>query len=273
MLYVPAGRFQFGGDDGSEGARQLLNTVPLHEVSTGAYYIGQHEVTFGEWIAYLDEIPPNERRRRTPRSIAVPSWATLTSSVELTEIGPRRWRLSLTPSTQSYTADTGQQLRYTRRIRRAEQDWTRFPVSGVSFDDANAFAAWLDRTGRVPGARLCDEYEWERAARGADARMYPSGARLAPDDANIDVTYGRDPLAFGPDEVGAHPGSRSPIGADDMAGNVWELMCSVHTPGIPAVRGGSWYQGELSAQSLNREDGEISQRSVTLGLRLCATPR
>src|SRR2546423_874344 len=48
MLYVPAGRFQFGGDDVSEASRQLLNTVPLHEVSTGAYYIGQHEVTFGE---------------------------------------------------------------------------------------------------------------------------------------------------------------------------------------------------------------------------------
>lgn len=30
----------------------------------------------------------------------------------------------------------------------------------------------------------------------------------------IDVTYGRDPLAFGPDEVGSHPASRSPIGAD-----------------------------------------------------------
>jgi formylglycine-generating enzyme required for sulfatase activity len=273
MLYVPAGRFLFGGDDASEASRQLLNTVPLHEVSTDAYYIGAHEVTFGEWIAYLDELPPDERRRRTPRSIAVPSSTTLTSSVELTEIGPRRWRLSLKPTTQTYTAETGQPLRYARRTRRAEQDWTRFPVSAVSFDDANAFAAWLDRTGRVPGARLCDEYEWERAARGADARMFPSGARLAPDDANIDVTYGREPLAFGPDEVGAHPGSRSPVGADDMAGNVWELMRSVHTPGIPAVRGGSWYQGELSAQSQNREDGEVSQRSVTLGLRLCATPR
>jgi formylglycine-generating enzyme required for sulfatase activity len=203
----------------------------------------------------------------------VPSWATLASSVELIELGPRRWRLSLTPSTQAYTADIGQPLRYARRTRRAEQDWMRFPVSGISFDDANAFAAWLDRTGRVPGARLCSEYEWERAARGADARKYPSGARLEPDDANVDVTYGRDPLAFGPDEVGSHPGSRSPIGADDMAGNVWELMRSVHTPGIPAVRGGSWYQGELSAQSQNREDGEVSQRSVTLGLRLCATPR
>jgi hypothetical protein len=41
---------------------------------------------------------------------------------------------------------------------------------------------------------------------------------------------------------------------------------------MPAVRGGSWYQGDLSALSPNREDGEVSQRSVTLGFRLCATP-
>jgi len=57
---------------------------------------------------------------------------------------------------------------------------------------------------RFRGARLCDEYEWERAARcGADAPpRSPAAAPLAADDANIDVTYGRDPLAFGPDEVG-----------------------------------------------------------------------
>ena len=273
MLYVPAGRFLFGGDDVSEAWRQMLNTVPLHEVSTAAYYIGQHEVTFGDWIAYLDELPLEERRRRTPRSASVPSFVARGSLVELEEIAPRRWRLNLRPTTRTYTAETGELLRYERRAKRAEQDWTRFPVSGVSFDDATAYAAWLDRTGRIAGARLCDEYEWERAARGADARLFPSGTTLAPDDANIDVTYSREPLAFGPDEVGSHPGSRSPIGADDMAGNAWELLRSVHTSGMPALRGGSWYQGELTAQSQNREDGEATYRSITLGLRLCATPR
>ena len=51
---------------------------------------------------------------------------------------------------------------------------------------------WLDRTGRVPGARVCEEREWERAARGADDRMYPHGDNLEPDDANFDETYGKD---------------------------------------------------------------------------------
>ncbi len=148
----------------------------------------------------------------------------------------------------------------------------KLPVAAVSYEDVVAFAAWLDRTGRVRGARLCDEYEWERAARGADGRTFPSGATLAPDDANIDVTYGRAPLAFGPDEVGSHPGSRSPVGTDDMAGNVWEWTRSVQTPDAPVARGGGWYNNEISARSMNREHGEPTERHPLMGVRLCATP-
>jgi serine/threonine protein kinase/formylglycine-generating enzyme required for sulfatase activity len=267
MLYVPTGRFLFGSAEGTSVRRQQFNTVPLHEVSTPAYFIARQEVTFGEWIDFLDALPPDERRRRSPRS------TFSATSVVLTEIAPRRWQLGMTPTTRTYRAATGERLHYEGRARRVDQDWTRFPVSAVSFEDATAFAAWLDRTGRVPGARLCDEYEWERAARGADGRTYPVGPALAPDDANIDVTYGRDPLGFGPDEVGSHPASRSPVGADDMVGNVWEWVGSVQSPAAPVIRGGSWYQGELSARSDNRENGEPTQRNPLLGLRLCATPR
>jgi formylglycine-generating enzyme required for sulfatase activity len=241
--------------------------VPLHEVSTAGYFIAQHEVTFAEWIEFLDALAPDERKSRSPRS------TTSVTSVALTEVAPRRWRLSLSPTVRTYTADAGQRLHYERRTRRADQDWMRFPVSGVSYEDAAAYAGWLDRTGRVPGARLCDEYEWERAARGADARIFPSGAALGPDDANIDVTYGREPLAFGPDEVGSHPGSRSPVGADDMAGNVWEWTRSVQTPDAPVLRGGSWYQAAIGSLSMNRESGEPTLRTPLIGVRLCATPR
>jgi formylglycine-generating enzyme required for sulfatase activity len=178
----------------------------------------------------------------------------------------------MTPTSRTYTVETGQRLHYERRARRADQDWTRFPVSAVSYEDAVAYAAWLDRTRRMPGARLCDEYEWERAARGADGRTFPTGELLAPDDANIDVTYGREPLAFGPDEVGSHPGSRSPVGADDMAGNVWEWTRSIEND-APVDRGGAWYIGDLSARSMNREYGEPTERHHLIGLRLCVTPR
>jgi formylglycine-generating enzyme required for sulfatase activity len=267
MIYVPAGRFLFGSAEDDEARRGFLKATPIHEVQTPAYYIGRYEVTFGEWIEYLDDLPPAERRLRTPASAALKS-----SALTLTEVAPRRWRLSLTPTTRTYTAETGERLRYEHRTRRAEQDWTRFPVAAVSYDDAVAYAAWLDRSGRVPGARLCDEYEWERAARGADGRIYPSGGVLAPDDANIDATYGRDPLAYGPDEVGSHPGSRSPVGADDMAGNVWEWMRSVDTAGGPVYRGGGWYYSDFDAHSANRQPSEPTQRHVHLGVRICATP-
>jgi serine/threonine protein kinase/formylglycine-generating enzyme required for sulfatase activity len=266
MIYVPPGRFLFGSADASALRRGFLNAAPLHEVQTDGFFIGRYEVTFAEWIEFLDDLVPEERRRRSP------SAASAQGSLTLTEIGPRRWRLGLTPTTQTYTAQTGQRLHYERRARRADQDWTRFPVSAVSYEDAVAYAAWLDRTRRLAGARLCDEYEWERAARGADAPTFPTGPALAPDDANIDVTYGREPVAFGPDEVGSHPGSRSPVGADDMAGNVWEWTRSVQARDAPVYRGGSWYTGELSSRSANRENGEPTQRNVLVGLRLCATP-
>jgi len=267
MVYVPPGRFLFGSADSSDLRRGFLSAAPLHEVSTGGYFIGRHEVTFAEWIEFLDDLTPDERRRRSPSSVSTQS------SLTLTEIGPRRWRLALTPTTRTYTAETGERLHYEGRTHRADQDWTKFPVSAVSYDDALAFAAWLDRTHRIPGARLCNEYEWERAARGADARTFPSGEALASDDANIDVTYGREPLAFGPDEVGSHPGSRSPVGADDMAGNVWEWTSSIQTPGAPITRGGCWYEGDLTARSMNRSHTEPTQRHPLLGVRLCATPR
>jgi len=265
MIYVPPGRFLFGSADGADARHGFLNAAPLHEVTTGGYFIGRHEVTFAEWIEFLDDLAPDERQRRRPQLSAQ-------STVTLTELAPRRWKLQMTPSTRTYTAEIGQRLRYEGRALRAEQDWTRFPVSAVTYEDAVAYAAWLDRTGRMPGARLCDEYEWERAARGADARMFPSGATLAPDDANIDVTYGREPLAFGPDEVGAHPRSRSPVGAEDMAGNVWEWTRSVQHVDTPVIRGGSWYLADTSARSMNRENSEQTMHNSQVGVRLCATP-
>ncbi|HEY5938979.1 MAG TPA: SUMF1/EgtB/PvdO family nonheme iron enzyme, partial [Kofleriaceae bacterium] len=267
MIYIPPGRFLFGSADTTDLRRGFLNSPPMRVVTTGAYLIARHEVTFGEWIEYLDSLPLAERRKRTPSSI------TTQSALELVEIAPKRWRLDLSPTTRKNTAELGQPFHYETRNRRIDQDWSKFPVSAISFDDARAYAAWLHETGKVPNARLCDEYEWERAARGADGRTYPNGATLAPDDANIDITYGRDPLGFGPDEVGSHPKSRSPFGVDDLAGNVWEWTRSVAIPGAPVYRGGGWYNAELSSRSVNREPGEPTQRNALIGVRMCAGAR
>lgn len=77
----------------------------------------------------------------------------------------------LQPTTQPLTARGGEPLRYPGRTHRATQDWLRMPVSAISREDALAYLAWLDRSGRIPGARLCTEYEWARAVNTDDANF------------------------------------------------------------------------------------------------------
>ncbi len=166
----------------------------------------------------------------------------------------------------------GEKLVYTGRKRNASHNWMKLPVVGVAAADAEAYAAWLSASGRLPGARLCTEQEWERAARGGDLRSYPHANALRPADANFDESYAKDPLAMGPDEVGSHPASRSPYGLDDMAGNVFEWTRSSVDPTGRAARGGSFYFDVNSARVAARETPEASFRDVSVGLRVCADP-
>jgi len=133
-----------------------------------------------------------------------------------------------------------------------------------------AYADWLARSGRLPGARPCADREWERAARGADDRLYPHGDRIAPEDADLSDTYGHKPAAYGPDEVGSHPASDSPFGVADLAGNVWEWVRSASGDEQVVIRGGSWYHNPIDLRSTNREPSEPSLRSLVIGARICA---
>ncbi len=264
FAYVPPGPLLFGSA-AEASVREFFNAVPLHEVHTPGYLIARHETTYAEWLAYLESLPAEERARRTPSVVG----STYRGLLSLEQHGGT-WRLRIQPGSVAYEARAGEKLRYARREQRAEQDWLRMPVTGIAFPDAEAYAAWLHRTGRVPGARLCSELEWERAARGADGREFPHGDTLALDDANIDLTYGKQPAGFGPDEVGSHPASRSPFGVDDLAGNVWEWTRSALEPGKPVARGGSYYYSSNSARSSNRELPEPGLRDLTVGMRVCA---
>jgi serine/threonine protein kinase/formylglycine-generating enzyme required for sulfatase activity/cell division protein FtsB len=266
-VYIPAGRFLFGTSTEESMRTGFLTTVPQHVVTTGAYLIAQNETTYGDWIEYLRALPPEERARRTPKALE----GGLSGGSMLEELPTGQWRLTIQPHTKAYTVKAGEKLVYASRSRRAAHDWLRFPVSALSRDDGVAYAAWLNASGRVPGARLCSETEWERAARGADDREYPSGDRLEPDDANFDETYGKDAPSMGPDEVGSHPASRSPFGIDDMAGNIYEWTVSALAPNEAVIRGGAYYYGSITMRSTNRTILEPTLRDQRLGLRVCAS--
>jgi formylglycine-generating enzyme required for sulfatase activity len=264
FIYVPEGRFLFGSV--KEDIRSLfLGTTPQHAARTDAFLIAKNETTMREWIDYLEALPPKERDQRRPQGRK----DGLGGIIDLhKEDG--RWALDFGVTNRVYKVKEGERFKYQDRSRRSSQDWLQFPVSGISPVHATEYAAWLASTGRVPNARLCTEREWERAARGADSRDFPHGNKLLPDDANFDLTYGRRDGAFGPDEVGSHPGSISPFGVLDMVGNVWDITTSVLERGQFVGRGSSFYQGPVSELSTNRDPLSMVTRDYTVGVRICA---
>jgi formylglycine-generating enzyme required for sulfatase activity/tRNA A-37 threonylcarbamoyl transferase component Bud32 len=264
FVYVPAGEFWYG--DADEQLRtQFLDTAPLHRRSTGAFLIARHETTFREWITFLDSLPPARRDRLSP-DVSVSTRGSMRLSY-----GAGGWQLAFQPTTQRYEARQGEPIVYQGRKLRARQDWLEFPATGMSPQDAEQYLAWLRSSGRVPRARLCTELEWERAARGADDRLFPHGDELHADDANFDVTYGRVPAAYGPDVVGAHPLSTSPFGVQDLAGNALELALSAEKKNDFVIRSGAYYFGTATARSNNRSPIPSTFRDVAAGLRVCAS--
>ena len=75
----------------------------------------------------------------------------------------------------------------TRREKPADEDWGRGlrPVINVSWQDAQAYVAWLSQeTG--PPYRLPSEAEWGYACRGRTTTGYSFGDAITPDKANYD---------------------------------------------------------------------------------------
>ncbi|MCI0518808.1 MAG: SUMF1/EgtB/PvdO family nonheme iron enzyme, partial [Chloroflexi bacterium] len=96
------------------------------------------------------------------------------------------------------------------------------PVVNVSWRDSVAYCAWLSaQTGKR--YTLPSEAEWEKAARGADGRVYPWG-----DDFDKTRCNTREGGHGDTSPVGRYsPRGDSPYGCADMSGNVWEWTRSL----------------------------------------------
>jgi formylglycine-generating enzyme required for sulfatase activity/acetyl esterase/lipase len=180
-VYVPAGKFTMGDATGEGLARER----PAHVVDLDAFYISKLEITNREWRRFRDDPGYDDAAfwpggRVVPRD-QVPYWTQANNHG------------GGTPGSDDY------------------------PVIGVNWDAATAYCAWLSaKTGKR--YRLPTEAEWEKAARGADARRYPFGQDIDRQRANYVGAQVFDTVQ----PAGHLAGGASPYGALDMAGNVYE---------------------------------------------------
>jgi formylglycine-generating enzyme required for sulfatase activity len=252
FVHVPAGRFLYGAGTGSadEPRRHGLYAEPLQPRSTGAFLVGRDEVTWGEYLAYLDDLAPDDRGAALPGA-AQPLAVGLAA-------GPRGWTLTLGDERRA----AGEPLR-ARGGLAEDIDWRRLPVLGVTVAQARGYAGWLAR--RVPGARLCTDLEWEKAARGVDGRVAPD--MWAPPGAASERGPGGGPTG-GPVPVGTRPAT-SPFGLRDVQGNAAEIVVA---GGEYLLRGGSYHAARPALRLDAREPLAPDARDARAGFRVCASP-
>jgi len=195
MVSIPEGDFLMGAN----GADALEDEKPQHRVWLDRYAIDRHEVTTGQYAAFLVQ-----------EKVSPP------------------WQWGAVDPAQHHDR----------------------PIIGVSWFDAEAYCRWR-------GARLPTEAEWEKAARGSDARLFPWGNQ-PPTDGVANFGLG---ARFSYSQVLApvqgYQSGRSPYGLHQMAGNVGEWVAdwyganyyetsALKNPAGPegglfrVVRGGSW---------------------------------
>jgi len=168
------------------------------------------------------------------------------------------------------------------------------PVSGVNWNDANAFCSWANK-------RLPTEAEWEKAARGPEGFKYPWGNELD----NSKGNFGRKDEVTA--NIDAYPEGKSHYGVYNMAGNVFEWVSDWYDPNFyktsrqsinptgpkdgawlsstgtyvdriavgkkRVIRGGSWYAPAESISTTHRfwNDPMNNSYGVGLGFRCART--
>lgn len=237
-LYVPGGAFAMGGDDACTSARHR------RRVEVGDFFISRYPVTCGEYLAFIHELDMSDRftaHRRVPR------------------LRPEAGHLWVRDANGRFCLPA---------VDAEGFQWDPYwPVFGISFEDAQAYCAWYTRRAGVQ-IRLPTEEEWEKAARGNDARPFPWGARFDPTFCKMAASRQGQPM---PERVGSFASDQSPYGIYDMAGLVSEYCDSPFSgdSALRVVKGGNYReQSAVGCRVSGRHSASSRTPSLTIGFRV-----
>ena len=239
FAYIPPGEALLGDDSaGTFGA------LPRARRFVDAFCMGVVPVTVAEYLEFLNDIrhtlPPEELRNLLP-------------------------------------APFGSDSHYLRELENGDfacpqqdaegDEWSpHWPIIGVTFENAQAYCRWRSARDGI-AYRLPTNDEWEKAARGLDARMFPWGNRFDSSFCRMRFTdFGRP----NPVSVGSYLTDCSPYGVLDCAGNVrdWCDDWFDDQRAVRVIRGGAWSMYEMFSRLSCRTSDKPTMRSVNIGFRL-----
>ena len=260
----------------SKAAQQVLTTIEWVSIPEGTFLMGSTPEAAN--AAYQDAKLRSSMLEQHTFDAELPQHQVYLSAYEIS-------RYEITNA--QYRAFVEAMNRPTPRGHNGEKTWEdetlngdTQPVVGVTWFDAQAFAEWI-------GGSLPSEAQWERAARGTEARIYPWGdiPPKARQHANFARRYNR------PMPVGQFPKGESPDGIADLAGNVWEWCLDEYNPtayqrnagSVPrnpinlrfrdvlrarVIRGGAWDVGSAFLRSGLRFKFYPLDSTHTIGFRV-----
>ncbi len=235
FIKIPAGEFQSGHKDESDN---LPQTIWLE-----AFEISRYPVTCAQFQTFVDDAEGASQERWYAGLAAKPDDCLIS---------------------QPY-------------FKYFDHAYANHPREMVNWYQAVAFCRWLAWRSDLPpdSLRLPTEFEWEKAARGTDGRLYPYKGKYDTKKANTESTIGQTSA------VGIYPQGASPYGVEEMSGNVWEWCLSTYdkptlearkenlgTDKTRVLRGGAWDDFQMDARAVYRYDNPPGDRNVITGFRV-----
>ncbi|MCG3119585.1 MAG: Hercynine oxygenase [bacterium] len=183
FVEIPAGEFLMGSDK-EKDSQAWDNELKQHKLTLPRYYIARYPVTVAQFQSFVNE---SNYKPEDPES------------------------LNGLPNHPVVNVTWHEALAYCEWLTERLRNWKETPEPLASLLKKQDWRITLP-----------SEAEWEKAARGADGRIYPWGNEADANRANYSDTGIGATSA-----VGCFPGGASPYGCEEMSGNVLEWTRSL----------------------------------------------